>query len=91
MCKYRFVSSFQVIKTELYQYAAREDGHGIWRCRILNIRLVAMAEGFHAFPYRTRPLSLPAPMVLGPKGPGREDVAKRYIFPDSSVGRALDC
>ena len=46
-----------------------EDDHGIWRCRILNIRLVAIAEGFHAYPYRTRPLSLPAPMVLGPKGP----------------------
>ena len=30
-----------------------------------------MAEGNHAFPYRTRPLSPPAPMVLGPQGPGR--------------------
>ena len=33
--------------------------------------LVAIAEGFHAYPSRTRPLSPPAPMVLGPKGPGR--------------------
>ena len=34
-------------------------------------RLVAMAEGFHTYPSRTRPLSPLAPMVLGPKGPGR--------------------
>lgn len=33
--------------------------------------LVAMAEGFHTYPSRTRPLSPPAPMVLGPQGPGR--------------------
>ena len=36
-----------------------------------NARLVAIAEGFHTYPSRTRPLSPPAPMVLGPKGPGR--------------------
>src|SRR5690606_37040875 len=30
-----------------------------------------MAEGNQAFPSRTRPLSPPAPMVLGPQGPGR--------------------
>ena len=35
------------------------------------IRLVVMAEGTHPFPYRTRPLSPPAPMVLAPKGAGR--------------------
>ena len=34
-------------------------------------RLVTTAEGNHAFPSRTRPLSPPAPMVLGPQGPGR--------------------
>ena len=33
--------------------------------------LVMMAEGTHAYPYRTQPLSPPAPMVLGPQGPGR--------------------
>jgi hypothetical protein len=33
--------------------------------------LVIMAEGFHSFPSRTRPLSPPAPMVLGVKTPGR--------------------
>ncbi len=37
----------------------------------INARLVAIAEGLHAYPSRTRPLSPPAPMVLGPKGPGR--------------------
>jgi hypothetical protein len=36
-----------------------------------NIRLVMMAKGNHAYPSRTRPLSLSAPMVLGPQGPGR--------------------
>ena len=35
------------------------------------MRLVAIAEGFHTYPSRTRPLSPPAPMVLGPQGPGR--------------------
>ncbi len=33
--------------------------------------LVMMAEGIHAFPSRTRPLSPPAPMVLEPQGSGR--------------------
>ncbi len=39
--------------------------------RFENQRLVMMAEGFHTYPSRTRPLSPPAPMVLGPQGPGR--------------------
>ncbi len=30
-----------------------------------------MAEGSHPFPFRTRKLSPPAPMVLGSRGPGR--------------------
>src|SRR5690606_41282307 len=30
-----------------------------------------MAEGPHPFPFRTRPLSPPAPMVLGGRPPGR--------------------
>ena len=33
--------------------------------------LVGIAEGPHPFPSRTRPLSPPAPMVLGAKAPGR--------------------
>lgn len=37
----------------------------------IETRLVAMAEGTHSFPFRTRPLSPPAPMVLVPKGTGR--------------------
>ncbi len=69
--------------------------------RFENQRLVMMAEGFHTYPSRTRPLSPPAPMVLGPQGPGRVGrrqakcktfrSVERTIFPDSSVGRALDC
>ena len=51
-------------------------------------RLVAMAEGFHAFPYRTRPLSLPAPMVLGPKGPGR--VGRRQANNHKDRYRVID-
>src|SRR5690606_37090986 len=47
-------------------------------------RLVAMAEGNHTFPSRTRPLSPPAPMVLGPQGPGRvgrrQAVLKKYLL-----------
>ncbi len=38
-----------------------------------------MAEGNHAYPSRTRTLSLPAPMVLGPQGPGR--VGRRQADP----------
>ena len=33
--------------------------------------LVVMAAGSHPFPFRTRKLSLPAPMVLGGNSPGR--------------------
>jgi hypothetical protein len=36
-----------------------------------NCGLVMMAEGFHTYPSRTRPLSPPAPMVLEPQGSGR--------------------
>ena len=36
-----------------------------------NIFLVVMAAGIHPFPFRTRKLSLPAPMVLGGRPPGR--------------------
>src|ERR1700710_2573404 len=32
---------------------------------------VALAKGKHLFPFRTEKLSLSAPMVLGPQGPGR--------------------
>ena len=43
-------------------------------------RLVAMAEGNHAYPSRTRPLSPPAPMVLGPQGPGRVGRCQAGVF-----------
>ena len=45
----------------------------VFRERVSNLNsgLVTIAEGFHAYPSRTRPLSPPAPMVLGPQGPGR--------------------
>jgi hypothetical protein len=33
--------------------------------------LVAIAEGTHAYPSRTRPLRPPAPMILGAKAPGK--------------------
>jgi hypothetical protein len=52
-----------------------------------HLGLVMMAEGNHAYPSRTRPLSLPAPMVLGPQGPGRvgrcqADTRTPQIFDD---------
>ncbi len=43
-----------------------------------NIFLVVMAAGIHPFPFRTRKLSLPAPMVLGGRPPGR--VGRRQNF-----------
>ena len=39
-----------------------------------------MAEGSHPFPFRTRKLSPPAPMVLGSRGPGR--VGRRRVRTD---------
>ena len=48
------------------------------------LRLVMMAEGNHTFPSRTRLLSPPAPMVLGPQGPGR--VGRRQADPQHSCG-----
>src|SRR5680860_391156 len=46
---------------------------------------VAMAAGSHPFPFRTRKLSPPAPMVLGPKGPGRVGRCRTLL----SLGRPL--
>src|SRR5207302_4382206 len=39
---------------------------------------VALARGKHLFPFRTEQLSPSAPMVLGPRGPGR--VGRRRFF-----------
>ncbi len=67
-----FVSSFQG--------ASRLEWQDLmFRGRSINIRLVMMAEGNHAYPSRTRTLSLPASMVLGPQGPGR--VERRQANP----------
>src|SRR5258708_22223852 len=46
-----------------FQVAARKGG--------LSRFAVAIARGKHLFPFRTEQLSLSAPMVLGPQGPGR--------------------
>ena len=51
----------------------------VWRCAVLKGTgsvvsrhfPVVMARGKHLFPFRTEQLSLSAPMVLGPQGPGR--------------------
>ena len=52
---------------------------------------VAMARGKHLFPFRTEQLSLSAPMVLGPQGPGRVG-RRRFTFetavpPGAAVSR----
>ena len=46
------------------------------------IFLVVMAAGIHPFPFRTRKLSLPAPMVLGGRPPGR--VGRRQNFSEGA-------
>src|SRR5215216_967127 len=48
---------------------------------------VAIARGIHLFPFRTEPLSLSAPMVLGGKPPGR--VGRRQFFIEPPFGAAL--
>src|SRR5262245_60430421 len=40
---------------------------------------VVIARGPHLFPFRTEQLSPPAPMVLGPRGPGRVGRRRSYI------------
>ena len=47
--------------------------------------LAVIAAGSHPFPYRTRQLSPPAPMVVGPQGPSR--VGRRQIKQGSPLGR----
>ncbi len=51
--------------------------------------LVMMAEGKHAYPSRTRPLSPPAPMVLGPQGPGR--VGRRQATEKTALTELFFC
>ena len=47
---------------------------------------VALARGKHLFPFRTEKLSLSAPMVLGPQGPGR--VGRRRFLKRTGRPRA---
>src|SRR5271167_3596939 len=66
-----------------------------WRCAVLKDREgvvsrsfpVALARGKHLFPFRTEKLSPSAPMVLGPKGPGRVG-RRRFISRARAVPRA---
>ena len=53
------------------------------------LRLVMMAEGNHAFPSRTRPLSPPAPRVLEPQGSGRVGRCQAKEQPFGSIPRRL--
>ena len=46
-----------------------------------------MAAGTHLFPFRTQKLSLPAPMVLGPQGPGRVG-RRRTSFRQGAIHRS---
>jgi hypothetical protein len=66
-----------------------------WLCsfQVLPVRAVsrtfavAIARGKHLFPFRTEQLSLSAPMVLGPQGPGR--VGRRRFNSEGPALRGL--
>ena len=65
-----------VLAMEFWRDRDRSDlGRG-WRTSLTKVS-VAMAVGSHPFPFRTRKLSPPAPMVLGSRLPGR--VGRRRI------------
>src|SRR3954469_2008372 len=49
---------------------------------------VAIARGPHLFPFRTEQLSPSAPMVLGPRGPGRVG-RRRFIYTGRPHGRPV--
>ena len=54
--------------------------------------LAAMAAGSHPFPSRTRQLSPPAPMVVGPQGPsrvGRRQNIRHEQPADLAIARAV--
>lgn len=68
MAKRNSLFSFERAYLSRIYYCVCERRHD--KVNIL-FRLVMMAEGTHPFPYRTRPLSPPAPMVLVPQGTGR--------------------
>src|SRR5215207_1376082 len=47
-----------------------------------------IARGKHLFPFRTEPLSLSAPMVLGGQPPGRVG-RRRFFLQEAAFGRPL--
>src|SRR3954447_9578328 len=49
---------------------------------------VVIARGRHLFPFRTEQLSPSAPMVLGPRGPGRVG-RRRFIYTGRPHGRPV--
>src|SRR5438105_13838815 len=49
---------------------------------------VALARGKHLFPFRTEQLSPSAPMVLGPRGPGRVG-RRRFFVSGAALGRPV--
>jgi hypothetical protein len=55
----------------LYVTEGTKDADAVVRRLSFDESLVMMAEGIHTYPSRTRPLSPPAPMVLGAQAPGR--------------------
>src|SRR3954451_13272960 len=64
-----------------FQAAARKGG--------LSRFPVATARGKHLFPFRTEQLSLSAPMVLGPQGPGRVGRRRFLDAPRAAHGRPV--
>jgi hypothetical protein len=61
-----------------FQVAAPAAASGL-RPAVSREFAVAIARGKHLFPFRTEQLSLSAPMVLGPQGPGRVG-RRRFTF-----------
>src|SRR3954463_458840 len=68
---------------------------GLWRLAAARFRAgglspfsVVIARGRHLFPFRTEQLSPSAPMVLGPRGPGRVG-RRRFIYTGRPHGRPV--
>ena len=71
-----------------FQEAARMGGAGVTGAVSRNFA-VAIARGRHLFPFRTEQLSLSAPMVLGPQGPGRVGRRRFNLEPPSGGSSSL--
>src|SRR5690606_23048121 len=65
------------VRSEVLVLAMEFSGAGRASAPPLTQISVAIAVGSHPFPFRTRKLSPPAPMVLGERSPGR--VGRRRI------------